>query len=96
MSNAPPTPALSPRAQSRLAEIRADISLRLWPVNASMSSADFNALMDQMAMLQLNFEWRAAASTPGEIDTRAGAGDRRRVPPVTPLDESTVDDPPPG
>lgn len=96
MSDPLPTPALPPHAQSRLAEIRADISARLWPVNAGMSSADFNALMDQMSLLQLNFEWRAAASTPGQIDTRAGAGDRRRVPPVPPLDEITGEDPPPG
>ena len=69
--------ALTERAQLRLAEIRADISSRLWPVNAGMSSATFNELVDQMARLQLNFELRAAAINAGEIDTRAGPHDRR-------------------
>ena len=87
------TSASTPQAQARLAEIRAEISGRLWPVNAGMSSADFNELMDQMAQLQWNFEWRAASSTSAQIDTRAGASDRRRVPPVPPLDEITGEDP---
>ena len=67
---------LSERAQRRLAEIRAEISSRLWPVNAGMSSESFNELMDQMARLQLNFELRAGAGT-APVDTRAGVGDRR-------------------
>jgi hypothetical protein len=89
------TSMLTQRAQSRLAEIRADISTRLWPVNAGMSAADFNVLMDQMSRLQLNFELRAAANISDQIDTRAGERDRRRFPPVPPLDEITVEKPPP-
>ena len=96
MTNPSTTPPLSPPAQVRLAEIRADISARLGPVNAGMSSSDFNQLMDQMSLLQLNFEWRAASSAAGQIDTRAGAGDRRRVPPAPPLGEITVENPPTG
>ena len=71
MSNLPPAPTLPPRGEARLAEIRPDISARLWPVNSGMSAADFSALMDQMSRLQLSFEWRAALGTSGQIDTRA-------------------------
>ena len=83
MTNASKTAALTGRAQARFATIRAEISTRLWPVNAGMSSESFNELMDQMALLQLNFELRAAAG-PGTIDTRAGSGDRRGVSCFTP------------
>ena len=77
--NAPSTTSAStPQAQARLAEIRAEISGRLWPVNAGMSSADFNELMDQMAQLQWNFERRAIQSMTGQVNTRAGHIDRRR------------------
>ena len=76
MSDSSSTTPLDERAQRRLAEIRAEISSRLWPVNAGMSSASFNELMDQMARLQLNFELRAGTEP---VDTRAGAGDRRGV-----------------
>lgn len=62
-------------AQARLAAIREDISTRLWPVNAEMSSEDFNELMDQMALLQLRFEYRAGEVPP--INRRLGAPDRR-------------------
>ena len=82
---------LTERAQLRLAEIRADISSRLWPVNAGMSSAVFNELVDQMARLQLNFELRAAASNAGELDTRAGPRDRRgSSPPEHPIEDNAV------
>lgn len=77
MDDFSPTAPLTTRAQVRLAEIRADISARLWPVNAGMTSASFNELMDQMARLQLNFELRASTDT-ADIDTRRGTGDRRK------------------
>jgi hypothetical protein len=63
------------RAQARLATIREEISTRLWPVNAGMSSRDFNELMDQMALLQFSFEYRAG-KTPS-VDRRLGVGERR-------------------
>ncbi len=73
-----PTPADILRWQSRLAEIREDISTRLWPVNQDMSSASFNELMDQMAALQLNCERRIAEGTL-EGDRRVGQLDRRTL-----------------
>jgi hypothetical protein len=63
------------RAQARLAAIREEISTRLWPVNAGMSSRDFNELMDQMALLQFSFEYRAGK--PPSVDRRLGVGERR-------------------
>ena len=82
MTDRPPT-MLSERALVRLAEIRSDISARLWPVNAGMTSESFNELMDQMALLQLNFELRAAAGN-AQVDTRAGVKDRRGQAAVAP------------
>lgn len=64
------------RAHVRLAGIRADISNRLWSVNAGMSSEAFNELMDQMAQLQLTFELRGFPAA-GEVDTRSGPSERR-------------------
>lgn len=89
MSTSSRTPALTERAQARFAAIRSDISTRLWPVNVGMSSASFNELMDQMAMLQLNFEVRAAAG-PGSIETRAGAADRRGASSFAPPDTKSA------
>src|SRR5258708_932118 len=66
------------RAQLRLTEIREDISSRLWSVNAGMSSLDFNALMDQMALRQFTFEQRARDDMQA-VDRRLGQGDRRSV-----------------
>ena len=71
-----PTPAQTSRAQLRLADIRSEISGRLWSINAGMSSAAYNELMDQMSILQLNAELRDAGS-PGHVDTRVGRADRR-------------------
>ena len=68
--------AASAVAQARLATIREDISSRLRSVNQGMSSVEFNALMDQMALLQLKFEQRAAEEMV-EIDRRIGEADRR-------------------
>lgn len=64
------------RAQFRFAEIREDISTRLWPINQGMSSSVFNALMDQMALLQFNCEQRGL-ETMVEGDRRLGDPDRR-------------------
>jgi hypothetical protein len=93
MSEPPTTSARMERSPTRLAEIRADISARLWPVNAGMKTEDFNELIDQMSQLQWNFELRAAASNSAQINTRAGASDRRRVAPALPRDEPTAKDP---
>jgi hypothetical protein len=73
-----PTPADLKRAQFRLAVIREDISTRLWPVNAGMSSHAFNELMDQMALLQFTFEQRVAHDHLA-IDRRLGVPDRREL-----------------
>lgn len=48
------------RCQLRLAAIRADISGRLWRVNAGMESAAYNQLVDQMAQAQFAGERRQA------------------------------------
>ena len=45
-------------------------------MNAGMSSADFNQLMDQMAMVQVNFEARNFAEGL-LLDRRLGEADRR-------------------
>lgn len=79
-----PTPAHTSRAQLRLANIRSEISGRLWSINAGMSSAAYNELMDQMSMLQLNAELRDAAS-PGHVDTRVGPAHRRGLGVFMPL-----------
>ena len=44
------------RNRARLATIREDISSRLWPVTAGMTSGSFNELVDQMARIQLQGE----------------------------------------
>ena len=54
------TAANTLRARDRVAEIREDISTRLWRVNQGMSSASFNELMDEMALLQFRCERRFA------------------------------------
>ncbi len=69
------TPARSSSAQLRLAAIRAEISGRLWSINRGMSSAVFNELMDQMALLQFNCEQRVIVEGPAE--RRVGDLDRR-------------------
>lgn len=69
------TPARTASAQLRLATIRADISGRLWSINAGMESKVFNALMDQMALLQYNCEQRVVVE--GSSDRRSGDLDRR-------------------
>lgn len=69
------TPALSSSAQLRLATIRADISGRLWSINAGMTSSVFNGLMDQMALLQYNCEQRVIVE--GSAERRSGHLDRR-------------------
>ncbi|MDB4913754.1 MAG: hypothetical protein JWM95_1398, partial [Gemmatimonadetes bacterium] len=51
-------------------------SSRLWSVNTGMSSPVFNALMDQMALLQFNSEQRVAAEYVA-IERRIGTSDRR-------------------
>ncbi|CAN5908007.1 hypothetical protein BH11GEM2_BH11GEM2_35010 [soil metagenome] len=73
-----PTPADILRAQVRLAEIREDISSRLWNVNQGMSSASFNEVMDQMAVLQFSCERRIVE---GALDgeRRLGQLDRRTL-----------------
>jgi hypothetical protein len=73
-----PTRAETTRAQLRLAAIREEISGRLWPVNAGMSSAAYNEMMDGMSLLQLNAESRCAGG-PAHLDTRLGPLDRRSV-----------------
>ena len=93
MSNPATTSARAEPSPNRLAEIRADISTRLWPVNAGMSSQDFNELIDQMSQLQWNFELRAAASNSSQIDTRASASDRRRAPAEPRRDAHTSEEP---
>ena len=45
-------------ADPRLAAIRDDISTRLWRINAGMSSVRFNALIDNMALVQFDGERR--------------------------------------
>lgn len=78
-----PTPAEIKRAQLRIAAIREEISSRLWPVNAGMSSDMFNDLMDRMALLQYNFERRIVDDgLSGE--RRRGELDRRTLPGVPP------------
>ena len=52
------TAANTIRARDRVAAIREDISTRLWRVNQGMSSASFNELMDEMALLQFRCERR--------------------------------------
>ena len=47
------SPADRQRFRARLATIRENISSRLWPVTAGMTSASFNELVDQMARIQL-------------------------------------------
>ena len=69
------TPADLERAHIRLASIREDISTRLWPVNAGMTSPDFNELMDQMALLQFNGEERVADEHRA-LDRHRGQSDR--------------------
>jgi hypothetical protein len=88
-----PTPAELKRAQSRLAAIREDISTRLWPVNAGMSSHAFNELMDQMALLQFTFEQRVAHDHL-VIDRRLGAPDRRELDAVLRSHRAIVGDAP--
>ncbi len=78
-----PTPTDVKRAQVRLAEIREDISTRLWPVNSGMSSDMFNDLMDRMALLQYNFEQRVAQEG-REGERRQGELDRRTLPGLPP------------
>ena len=73
-----PSAAEIQRAKLRVAEIRVDISTRLWPVNAGMSSAMFNDLMDRMALLQFNCEQRYTEEL-REGDRRLGALDRRSL-----------------
>ena len=46
------------RAQRRFDEIRANISARLWLVNAGMSSESYNSMIDGMALTQLESEQR--------------------------------------
>lgn len=91
-SPTPTPPPLTERAQVRLAEIRTDISTRLWPVNIGMSSASFNELMDQMSLLQLRFELSSSGARP--VDTRRGPNDRRVGPPAAPSSETPPGDPP--
>ena len=76
MSSPSSTPLLTPRTLLRLAEIRAELSSRLSPVGAGMTSAAFDELMDQMSQLQLTFELRALGAS-GYVDTRSGPNDRR-------------------
>ena len=73
------------RAHSRLAAIREDISSRLWHVTEGMSRIAFGELMDQMALLQFNFEQRAKDEYLA-IDRRMGQSDRR-LPGGQPFDE---------
>jgi hypothetical protein len=77
----PPSAALTVHARTRLIDIRADISARLWPVNTGMSSASFNQLLDEMSLLQLRFEL-GPAETRGQIDSREGPSDRRAPAPA--------------
>ena len=86
------TPALTESAASRRAEIRTEISTQLRPVNAWMSSAAFDELMDEMSLLQLAFEIRTGI-TPGEIDTRVGPSDRRATSAATRLAQTTPGEP---
>ena len=65
------------RWQRRLAEMREDISTRLWPIMQGMSSVRFNALMDQMALLQFNGERTSCAVNLVEVNRRLGTSDRR-------------------
>ena len=97
MSDDASSDAIPLRSRARFAEIRAEISGRLWPVNSGMSSEAFNELMDQMARLQLNFELRDAAGMAGQVNTREGPSDRRRGAPSTPasgVSSLEKDDPP--
>ena len=71
-----PTVEETNRAQLRFEAIRAAISGRLWPVNAGMSSATYNDLIDQMSLLQLNDESREVGGK-AHVDTRLGPLDRR-------------------
>lgn len=86
-----PTNADDVRAKLRIAEIREDISTRLWSINRGMSSAVFNSLLDDMARLQFSFEERAAAGMLA-ADRRLGRTDRRSV--VDPLPLGTAARPP--
>ena len=72
------TPAEILRSRARLAEIREDISSRLWSVNQGMSSVNFNELMDQMALLQFSCERRIAEGQ-NEGNKRVGPPERRRL-----------------
>ncbi|MDQ2666363.1 MAG: hypothetical protein M3Z05_10170 [Gemmatimonadota bacterium] len=89
----PPSPAEQQRLTARLAEIRAEISARLRPVNREMSTDLFNELMDQMAMVQLNGELRNAGRDE-QVETRSGQTDRRRDPTRTDGMPSPKADPP--
>lgn len=88
----PPSAALTVHAQTRLIDIRADISARLWPVNTGMSSASFNQLLDEMSLLQLRFEL-GSAETRGQIDSREGPSDRRATAPAGGAGGTTPGDP---
>lgn len=70
-----PSPA-AVRAQLRFAEIRENISSRLWSINQGMSSRAFNRLMDQMAHLQHKFE-QSNVDEIREIDRSICGAERR-------------------
>ena len=76
MKNQSPADLL--RAETRIAAIREDISGRLWSVNQGMCRVSFNELMDNMALLQFNFE-RRIAEEGMDGDRRIGQADRRTL-----------------
>ncbi|CAN5905966.1 hypothetical protein BH11GEM1_BH11GEM1_05970 [soil metagenome] len=88
-----PSTAEIRRAQLRVAAIREDISTRLWPVNAGMSSLMFNDLMDRMALLQFNCERRYSEQL-REGDRRLGLIDRRSLGSILSARRSKVDEAP--